>query len=189
MSAHARPRGTRCSDRERDRGARTSLRPRVRQTRLRWSSCLTCPVARRLRVEKEYTDGSGGGRPCLPAGRPGASSESVDEGDDLFGQAAALVEHLGVGGGDRAQDELAGAGGAVSLEQIDDRLGVADGHVGARLDGAAGAGGESLDAALDDRLLPAAEAEADAGAVVVVLDDAAEGAGPLFDRGDDAADL
>src|SRR3990172_2269421 len=120
---------------------------------------------------------------------PGASSESVDEGDDLLGQVAALVEHLGVGGGDGAQDELAGAGGAVSLEQIDDRLGVADGHVGARLGLAAGAGGERLDAALDVRLLPAAEAEADTGAVVVVLDDPAEGAGALLDRGDDAADL
>src|SRR5687767_14903988 len=98
----------------------------------------------------------------------------MGEGDDLIVKAPRLRDHVGVICAHGAHDELRDADGTQHGYEAQHILGATDGEKGARVDIWAEPGREGLGIALDDRLVPATEAEGKAGAVVVVVDGAAE---------------
>ena len=107
-----------------------------------------------------------------------------DERQDLFDQAAGLGQHLVVAAGGRAQDEFGDSGGDIGGDALDDRLGVADREIAQRI--AAGALLVGFEQPVETGIVRPAEAERDAGAVMVVVDRAALGGGGGADAGDDA---
>ena len=123
---------------------------------------------------------------CLSAAP--ASASAGRPGQDLLDQPAGLRQHLFVAARRRAQDEFGDPGLDVGGDALDDRLGVADREIALR-----GRGRCACDRPRTARsragIVGPAEAERDAGAVMVVVDRAALGGGGGADRGDDRAGL
>src|SRR4029077_8092651 len=103
-------------------------------------------------------------------------------GEHLLDQAAGLRHDLVVAAGGGAQDEFRDAGIDIVADPLDDRCGVADREIIPRL--AAGALLVGLEQRQQSRVVGGAEAEGDAGAVVVVVDRPALLPGRRLDRGD-----
>src|SRR5215472_12971690 len=160
-------------------GTRAAGTPRSRAPRQKKQPA---SVAGRVksRLSRDLLGAAGGaGRRFRPARR--------DTRQDFVDQPPRLRQHVLVAAGRRAEDEFRDPGGDVGGDALDDRFGVTDRKMARGV--APGALAVGFVEPVETGVVRAAEAERDAGAIMVLVDRTARARGSSADRGDNRGEL